>query len=69
MSKTALRFAARLLPGIALASLASDKARVAVRIHPVDHPAFEQDISTIAGKAGKKLSHVMIPKVESVQDV
>jgi len=54
---------------VALASLASDKARVAVRIHPVGHPSFEQDIATIAGKAAKKLCHVMIPKVESVQDV
>ncbi|HSI53419.1 MAG TPA: aldolase/citrate lyase family protein [Ramlibacter sp.] len=54
---------------VALASLASDKARIAVRIHPVGHPAFEQDIATIASKAGKKLCHIMIPKVESVQDV
>ena len=54
---------------VALLSLASNKARVAVRVHPVDHPAFEQDIATIAGKAGKRLSHVMIPKVESVRDV
>jgi citrate lyase subunit beta/citryl-CoA lyase len=38
-------------------------------VHPVDHPAFEQDIATIAGKAGKKLCHVMIPKVESPQDI
>jgi citrate lyase subunit beta / citryl-CoA lyase len=54
---------------VALASIASDKARVAVRVHPVDHPAFEQDIATIAGKAGKKLCHVMIPKVESPRDI
>ena len=54
---------------VALALLASDKARVAVRVHPVDHPAFEQDIATVAGKAGKKLRHIMIPKVESVEDV
>ena len=54
---------------VALASLASDKARVAVRIHPVGHPAFEQDVAIIAGKAGKKLCHIMIPKVESLQDV
>src|SRR3954452_9262968 len=54
---------------VALASLASQKARVAVRVHPVDHTAFEQDIATIAGKAGKKLCHVMLPKVESVQDI
>ena len=44
----------------------ADKARVAVRVHPVDHPAFEQDIATIAGKAGKRLCHIMMPKVESV---
>ena len=54
---------------VALALLAGQKARVAVRVHPVDHPAFEQDIATIAGKAGRKLCHIMIPKVESVQDV
>ena len=54
---------------VALLSLASDKARVAVRVHPVDHPAFGQDIATIAGNAGKRLCHVMLPKVESVQDV
>lgn len=54
---------------VALAMLAGDKARVAVRVHPVDHPAFEQDVATIAGKAGKKLCHVMLPKCESVQDV
>ena len=54
---------------VALVSLASDKARVAVRVHPVGHPVFEQDIATIAARAGKKLSHIMIPKVESVADV
>jgi len=54
---------------VALALLSSDKARVAVRVHPVDHPAFEQDIAIIAGKAGHKLCHVMLPKVESVQDI
>lgn len=54
---------------VALATLAGDKARVAVRVHPVDHPAFEQDIATIAGKAGHNLTHIMVPKVESVGDV
>jgi citrate lyase subunit beta/citryl-CoA lyase len=54
---------------VALASLAGAKARVAVRVHPVDHPAFAQDISIIASKAGHKLSHVMVPKVESPADV
>ena len=54
---------------VALASLASAKARVAVRVHAVDHPAFEQDIAVIAGKSGHKLCHLMLPKVESVQDI
>jgi citrate lyase subunit beta/citryl-CoA lyase len=54
---------------VALVSLSGANARVAVRVHPVGHPAFEQDIATIAGKAGKMLRHIMIPKVESVRDV
>ena len=52
-----------------LALAAPEGSRVAVRVHPVDHPAFEADIATIAGKAGHRLVHIMLPKVESVQDV
>lgn len=52
-----------------LALSAAPAARVAVRVHPVDHPAFEADVATIAGKAGHRLVHVMLPKVESVADV
>lgn len=47
----------------------SENARVGARVHPVDHPAFENDMATIAGRAGQHLSHIMIPKVESVDDV
>ena len=54
---------------VALVALAKAKARVAVRVHPVNHPAFESDVSTIAGKVGDQLSHIMVPKVESVGDV
>ena len=43
--------------------------RTATRVHPVDHPAFGQDIQTIVGKAGHLLCHVMLPKVESVADI
>jgi citrate lyase subunit beta/citryl-CoA lyase len=43
--------------------------RIAVRVHPVDHPAFEQDIDIIAGGAGAALCHLMIPKVETVAEV
>ena len=44
-------------------------ARVAVRVHPVDHPAFEQDVDIIVGGAAAGLCHVMIPKVETRRDV
>lgn len=54
---------------VALATLASDKARVAVRVHAVDHPAFESDMAVIAGKLARTLSHITVPKVESVEDV
>lgn len=43
--------------------------RVAVRVHPVDHPSFEQDIEIIVGGAANALCHVMIPKVECLADV
>jgi len=54
---------------VALVALAKSRPRVAVRVHPVNHLAFESDIATIAGKVGDQLSHIMVPKVESVQDV
>ncbi len=54
---------------VALVALAAGKARVAVRVHPIDHPAFETDIATIAGKVGDQLCHIMVPKVESAGDV
>ena len=51
------------------AQKALQKARVAVRVHAVSHPAFELDMATIAGSVGQQLSHIMVPKVESVGDV
>jgi citrate lyase subunit beta/citryl-CoA lyase len=53
----------------ALALAAASEARVAVRVHPVDHPAFDADVATIAGQAASRLRHLMVPKVESVADV
>ena len=52
-----------------LALSAAPAARVAVRVHPVDHPSFQTDMAAIAGKAAKHLTHIMVPKVESVADV
>jgi len=63
---------------VALAKEALDSARkaalpvaprIAVRVHPVDHAAFEADVATIVGGAGSALCHLMIPKVESVAEV
>src|SRR5687768_17725010 len=38
-----------------LALGAPEGARVGVRVHPVDHAAFEADVATIVGQAGKRL--------------
>lgn len=45
------------------------RPRVAVRLHPVDHRAFEQDVALIVGGAAASLCHLMLPKVETVADV
>ena len=52
-----------------LALAAAPEARVAVRVHPVDHPSFQADMATIAGQAASRLTHIMVPKVESLADV
>ncbi len=43
--------------------------RIGVRVHAVDHAAFESDVKIIITGAAHRLSHVMIPKVESAADV
>jgi citrate lyase subunit beta/citryl-CoA lyase len=52
-----------------LAAGAAPSARVAVRVHPVDHPSFADDIATIVPRVGQRLAHLMVPKVESVADI
>ena len=54
---------------VSLVNGAAPGARVAARVHAVDHAAFADDIAMIAGEAGDKLCHIMLPKVESVDDV
>lgn len=53
----------------ALALQAAPAARVAVRVHPVDHPCFGSEVQAIAGRAVDRLTHIMVPKVESLRDV
>lgn len=43
--------------------------RVAARVHPVDHPAFQNDVATLVGSRGAHWCHLMLPKTESVGDV
>jgi len=45
------------------------RQRVGVRVHSVDHPAFGADVATIVGTAGDRLAYLMVPKVESVDDI
>ena len=52
-----------------LVRAAEPEARVAARVHPIDHASFADDLSIIAGGAARRLSHLMIPKVESLADV
>ncbi|MEF8689755.1 UNVERIFIED_CONTAM: aldolase/citrate lyase family protein [Comamonas sp. A-3] len=54
---------------VELANGAAQGARVAARVHAVEHAHFQADMDIIAGGAADKLCHIMIPKVESVNDV
>ena len=59
-----------LVTDLALATTAKrPDARIAVRVHPVDHSSFEADMAYIAGHCGRVLTHIMVPKVETVADV
>lgn len=54
---------------VELANGAARGARVAARVHAVEHAHFQADMDIIAGGAADRLCHIMIPKVESVDDV
>ncbi len=61
---------AALVTEMALATTAvTPDARIAVRVHSVDHSSFDADMAHVAGRAGRVLTHIMVPKVESVADV
>jgi citrate lyase subunit beta/citryl-CoA lyase len=50
-------------------SAANRHGRVGARVHPVDHPAFEQDLDTLIGRAGQRLAYLMVPKPRDGNDV
>ncbi len=54
---------------IELALGAAPGMRVGARVHSVDHPVFAADVEAIAGRAGRRLSYLMVPKVETLADV
>ncbi len=60
---------AQLVVALANQANGAGSARIAARVHPVDHPAFQQDIQTLVGDAGDVWCHLMIPKAESVADI
>ncbi|HJV63907.1 MAG TPA: aldolase/citrate lyase family protein [Albitalea sp.] len=43
--------------------------RVGARVHPVDHPAFAQELDTLIGRAGARLAYLMVPKPRGLADV
>ena len=43
--------------------------RVGVRVHPIDHPAFAEDLEIILPQAASRLAYVMIPKPRGLTDV
>ncbi|CAN5326576.1 aldolase/citrate lyase family protein [soil metagenome] len=43
--------------------------RVGVRVHPVDHPAFNKEIETLCALAGPRIAYVMLPKPRHFADV
>src|SRR3982751_4963457 len=59
---------ARLVAEMAM-SARNRHGRCGVRVHAIDHPAFEADIATIVGAAHAWLPYVMLPKVERAADV
>ena len=54
---------------VELALQAAANARVAVRVHATNHPAFEADMALFGAALAHRLTHVMLPKVESLADV
>jgi len=57
------------LPAAAGAGVRAPLPRLGARVHAVDHPSFASDVEIIVGGAAARLSYLMVPKVESVNDV
>lgn len=58
---------AQLVAALALGT--PEQARVGVRVHAIEHAAFEQDVQTIVGQAAAKLRYLMVPKVDTLEQI
>jgi citrate lyase subunit beta / citryl-CoA lyase len=45
------------------------RPRIAVRVHPIDHPSFATDVQLLVAPHAKHWAHLMLPKVECRADV
>ncbi len=43
--------------------------RIGARVHDPEHPHFEADVATICALAAKRLAYLVVPKVESAQQL
>ena len=50
-------------------SAANRFGRVGVRVPPVEHPAFEDMVSTVVDQAGARVAYLMIPKPRGLADL
>jgi citrate lyase subunit beta / citryl-CoA lyase len=51
-----------------LMSTENRHGRVGARVHPIDHPAFADDVDTLVGQAGVRLPYLMVPKPRDLND-
>jgi citrate lyase subunit beta/citryl-CoA lyase len=50
-------------------SAANRHGRVGARVHPVDHPAFAEELRTLVRLAGTRIAYLMLPKPRDAADV
>lgn len=42
--------------------------RVGARVHPIGHPAFENELDVLVSRAGGRLAYLMVPKVNGIEE-
>ena len=54
---------------VELALGAAPGMRVGVRVHPVEHPSFADDVAALVARAGTRVAYLMLPKPRDVAEV